>query len=155
MRFDDTALAPGSSGTVSNCYMRGSTPDGAKTLSANSTVQFVQNDVSGFTNNYNRASTGDKVIFIEGFGGTIPSAATITIPSTGKTFFVSGTTNITSITATNQSGREITLIFQGILTFTDGSNLRLAGNLVTSADDTITLVCPDGVNWYEKCRSVN
>ena len=42
----------------------------------------------------------------------------------------------------------------GILTFTDGSNLKLNGNFVTTADDTITLVY-DGTNWYEMCRSVN
>ena len=32
----------------------------------------------------------------------------------------------------------MTLMFQGILTFTDGNNLKLAGNFVTTADDTIT-----------------
>ena len=41
-----------------------------------------------------------------------------------------------------------------VLTFTDGSNLKLAGNFVTTADDTITLAY-DGTNWYEICRSVN
>jgi hypothetical protein len=40
------------------------------------------------------------------------------------------------------------------LTFTDGNNLKIAGNFVTSADDTITLVC-DGTNWFETCRSAN
>ena len=48
----------------------------------------------------------------------------------------------------------MTLVFDGILTFTDGNNLKLAGNLVTSADASITLVC-DGANWYEKGRGVN
>ena len=37
---------------------------------------------------------------------------------------------------------------------TDGSNLKLAGNFVTTADDVITLVC-DGTNWFEMSRSVN
>lgn len=46
-------------------------------------------------------------------------------------------------------------MFQGIVTFTDGNNLKLAGNFVTTADDTITLCCADGTNWYEVCRSVN
>lgn len=66
---------------------------------------------------------------------------------------VSGTTNITSMTA-KRAGRVVTLKFQGILTFTDGGNLRLNGNFVTSADDTITLVS-DGTNWYEIARSAN
>ena len=66
---------------------------------------------------------------------------------------VSGTTTITSVTAA-QAGRLVTLQFSGILTFTDGSNLKLNGNFVTTADDTITLIS-DGTNWFEVSRSVN
>jgi hypothetical protein len=48
------------------------------------------------------------------------------------------------------------LIFQGILLMSDGSNLKLAGNMNTTADDTMTLVSDDtGANWYEIARSVN
>lgn len=94
---------------------------------------------------------------IRGFlgGGTsVASAAAMPLP-TGRVFHVTGTTNITSITSTNfQSGAVITLIFDDVLTFTDGNNLKLAGNFVTSADDTITLVY-DGTNWFETSRSVN
>ena len=67
---------------------------------------------------------------------------------------VSGTTTVTSI-STATRGRTITLVFQGALTFTDGANLKLAGNFVTTADDTITLTCADGVSWFEVARSVN
>lgn len=74
---------------------------------------------------------------------------------TGGVFHVTGTTTITSITSTNfAAGTVIVLIFDGILTFTDGNNLKLAGNFVTSADDTITLAY-DGTNWYETARAVN
>jgi hypothetical protein len=48
----------------------------------------------------------------------------------------------------------VALQFSGALTFTDGSNLKLAGNFVTTADDTITLVS-DGTNWNEMARAVN
>jgi hypothetical protein len=90
---------------------------------------------------------------VPALGAAVASAAAI-VP-TGEVFHVTGTTNITSITATNvKPGQRITIIFDGILTFTDGSNLKLAGNLVTTADDTITLVY-DGVNFYEVGRSVN
>lgn len=85
---------------------------------------------------------------------TVASAAAVTLPSLGKVFSISGTTNITSVVATGNNGREVTLIFQSTPTFTDGSNLKLAGNLVATADDTITIVC-DGTNWFEVCRSVN
>jgi hypothetical protein len=86
-------------------------------------------------------------------GAAVASAAAI-VP-TGSCFHVTGTTTITSITATNvPAGAILTIIFDGALTFTDGSNLKLAGNFVTTADDTITLRY-DGTNFYEMSRSVN
>jgi hypothetical protein len=73
----------------------------------------------------------------------------------GNYFNITGTNNITSIAAADStSGRMVVLKFADILTFTDGNNLKLAGNLVTSADDTITLFC-DGTSWFEMARSVN
>lgn len=73
----------------------------------------------------------------------------------GNYFYITGTNNITSIAAADSTaGRMIVLRFADILTFTDGNNLKLAGNLATTADDTITLIC-DGTNWYEMARSVN
>lgn len=73
----------------------------------------------------------------------------------GTQFDITGTTNITSIAAADSiAGRIIILKFDAILTFTDGNNLKLAGNLVTTADDTITLFC-DGTDWWEMARSVN
>jgi hypothetical protein len=59
-------------------------------------------------------------------GGPVVSAAAI-VP-TGNIFHVTGTTTITSVTATNiNPGTQITIVFDGILTFTDGSNLKLSG----------------------------
>jgi hypothetical protein len=91
-----------------------------------------------------------------GYGGVLASAATVTLPNFGDVFQISGTTNITSVGALNQQGRTVKFMFQGILTFTDGSNLKLdaGANLVTTADDSITLFCPDGTNWIESGRSV-
>jgi pectate lyase-like protein len=83
----------------------------------------------------------------------IASAGTITLPAHASFFNITGTTGITSITASWPS-RNVQLKFAGILTVTDGSNLKLAGNFTTSADDMLELVC-DGVNWYELGRSVN
>jgi hypothetical protein len=90
-------------------------------------------------------------------GGTIPnvaSAAALVLPAGPKNYTISGTTNITSIVATGHTGDTVTLIFAGILTFTDGNNLKLSANFVTSDNDTITLFC-DGTNWFEKSRSAN
>ncbi len=73
----------------------------------------------------------------------------------GTYFYITGTNNITSIAAASSTaGRLLVLRFADILTFTDGNNLKLAGNLATTEDDTITLIC-DGTNWYEVSRSAN
>ncbi len=87
-------------------------------------------------------------------GADIASASTIAIPDNWGTFYdVTGTTSITSVTA-SWAGRVVVLQFDGVLTFTDGSNLKLAGNMTTAASDTITLIC-DGTDWFEMCRSAN
>ena len=84
----------------------------------------------------------------------VASAATIAIPLGQRVVVISGTTGITSIAATGHSGAVVVLVFQGALTVTDGSNLKLASSMTTTADDTLTLAC-DGTNWYETARSVN
>jgi hypothetical protein len=84
----------------------------------------------------------------------VASVAALNLPVGFTLFSITGTTNITSITALGHGGQTVTLIFAGILTVTDGGNLKLAGNFVTTADDVITLTC-DGTNWYEVSRSVN
>lgn len=85
---------------------------------------------------------------------TVASAAAISLPLECDVFIISGVTNITAIGAGGWAGRTIMLIFSGILTLTDGGNLRLSANFATTADDAITL-SSDGTNWYEGGRSVN
>lgn len=84
---------------------------------------------------------------------SVASQATLTLDAYSDLFVVTGTTAITSITA-SWPGRIVTLRFADSLTLTDGLNLSLAGNFVTTTDDTITLRC-DGINWHEIGRSVN
>ena len=68
---------------------------------------------------------------------------------------MSGTTTINSIAVKNMYfGRRITMIFQAILTVTDGTQLRLNGNLTAASGTTLILAC-DGAYWYEESRSVN
>lgn len=87
-------------------------------------------------------------------GSAVASATAMPVP-TGRVFHVTGTTSITSVLTTGlAAGAVVTLIFDGVLTFTDGNNLKLAGNFVTTADDTITLAF-DGTNFFEVARSVN
>lgn len=84
---------------------------------------------------------------------TVASAASVTLPVGWDIVAVSGTTNITSITAAGQSNHRVTLVFAGALSVVDGSNLVLNGSYTTSTDATLTLVC-DGTDWYEVARSV-
>lgn len=101
-----------------------------------------------------RNISGAAITGFIGGGVAVASATALPVPA-ARVYHITGTTTITSITSTGcASGIVITLIFDDILTFTDGNNLKLAGNFVTSADDTITLAY-DGTNWYEVCRSVN
>lgn len=86
-------------------------------------------------------------------GADVASAATITLGTDGNFFDITGAVTITSVTA-KTAGTIVILQFDGSLTFTDGSNLKLNGNFSTTADDTITLVS-DGTNWYEVGRSAN
>lgn len=89
-----------------------------------------------------------------GGGTNVASADPLPVP-TGIVFHVTGTTTFTNITTTNMvTGACFTMIFDGILTATDGGNLKLAGNFVTTADDSLT-VCFDGTNYYEVARAVN
>lgn len=87
-------------------------------------------------------------------GQDLASHATNVTP-TCSLHTITGTTAITSVVATEYPvGKPLTLVFASTPTFTDGGNLKLAGNLVATADDTITLVT-DGTNWFEIGRAVN
>ncbi|MGH8235411.1 MAG: glycosyl hydrolase family 28-related protein [Steroidobacteraceae bacterium] len=103
-------------------------------------------------------STGSQTVEFFGRGRisetTVASAASITLPFDSDFIAISGTANITSITATNCGGRLVTLVFSGGLSVVDGSNLRLASNFSTGANATLTLRC-DGSNWFEVARSTN
>lgn len=143
---------------IGNHILGTSTPQYGILLSAGATNRFV---ITGnrFTNfsidSISNGATGTSQVVANNAPEqiqTIASAATLTLPG-GPLVFVSGTTNVTGMTA-GQAGRVITLKFTGALTFTDGSNLVLNGNFVTTADDTITLVS-DGGNWIEIARSTN
>lgn len=67
---------------------------------------------------------------------------------------VTGTTDFGSANVT-YAGHKVTLKFTGVLTVFDaGVTMKLAGNFVTTADDTLTMIC-DGTAWFEISRSAN
>lgn len=82
----------------------------------------------------------------------LASATTLTIP-VGSTFALTGTANCTRIIA-GTPGRRVMLIAASTDTFTDGVNLKLAGNFNGTADDILQLVAQDTF-WVEVSRSVN
>jgi hypothetical protein len=85
---------------------------------------------------------------------SVASASQITIPAGVTAVKITGTTQINAINVNSSTRKTVTLIFEDVLTVADGGNLKLAGNFVTTADDTLTLYC-DGTDWYEVARSVN
>lgn len=100
-----------------------------------------------------RNGTTSRRAFLGG-GSSVASASALPVP-VAALYHLTGTTTVTSITSTNLgTGPCIVLIFDGVLTMTDGSNLKLAGDFVTSADDTM-LLCFDGTSFFEVSRSVN
>jgi hypothetical protein len=82
----------------------------------------------------------------------VPSASTMKIPPIYNYAVVSGTTNINRIQPT-YPGHIVVLRFIAVLTvLDDGNNLRLAGNLVTSSNTALTLVCEGNGDWREISR---
>ena len=100
-------------------------------------------------------TAGGTVKFVT--GATVASASNLDIGE-GNFFVVTGTTTITNIaTADTYAGRLVVLKFDSSLTVNeDGTNnLRIAGNMSATTDDTLTLFSFDGVTWYEMDRSAN
>lgn len=125
--------------------------------------KWIANDTVTFgTNMFFRPTTGPANALQTGVNAnlTVPitsvaSAASIALPRGQRLVRITGTTAITSIVSSGpDTGREVTLLFADALTLTDGSNLKLNGNFVTTADDTIKLVCT-GTDWVEVSRSAN
>ncbi len=89
-------------------------------------------------------------------GGDATAANELDI-GVGTFFDVAGATNITSIAAADSiAGRIIVLQFDtNALTISDGNNLKLAGDMVTSAADDTLMLISDGTDWWELSRSAN
>lgn len=88
------------------------------------------------------------------FGMPATASASALAPR-GLTTHVTGTTTITSITATNlKPGDVLTLIFDSTAAINDGNNLVLAGNFTGDANRVLVLRY-DGTNFYEQSRSTN
>lgn len=100
------------------------------------------------------SGTRTKFNYSSGIGIDIASATEIGIPNKGDTFYLTGTTGITSMVLSTK-GRLVTLITTDAgLVMTDGGNLRIAGNFTSTVGSTITLRCGP-TYWEEVGRSLN
>ncbi len=85
---------------------------------------------------------------------SVASADPLNLPSNGDKFIVTGTTNFGTINH-GWAGREVTLIFSGVLTvFDGGATVKLNGNFTSTANSVLRLM-HDGSVWNEVSRSVN
>ena len=95
-----------------------------------------------------------KGAFNDPLSVAVPSAATLVLPQGQDVYSITGTTNITNITATGHSGRVVTLVFSGALTLADTAG-TFNGAFVAAASSTFTIACRNGTNWFEVSRSAN
>lgn len=155
------ALSGGTTGIISNCHL-GLGPH----TTANAFGLFLSTPTGDLLVE-NNIIKGNGTASIGGVVGTarigqsnitaisnvVASAASITLPIGKRLVSVTGTNNIGTIVPSYADDERV-LVFNAALTVTDGSNLVLAGNFVTAANSTLTLIC-DGVTWFEASRSVN
>lgn len=133
------------------------TKDGFRFSPDGSTADLVPASLSG-TETFSGAKTfsaaavfNSKVTWKR--GTSTASTGSLTLPTDGNFIPISGTTTITSITATSLAGLIVCLEFASAgCKVTMGSTLRLKGSFCSSAaGDTLTLEC-DGTNWNEVGR---
>ena len=112
----------------------------------------TQNNKTGSI--FSTGTADNRFVITQGKGTAIASAATVSIPSDGDIFHVTGTTNITNGITVNDwdNGRTVKLIFDDILTVTDTGTSVLQGNFTSAANDVLCLCC-DGTNWVEVSRN--
>lgn len=112
------------------------------------TLNVITNGLPNFATNNNI----DIVVPVP----TVTATPTTTpLPPTGELVILTGTSVVITTLPRSFPGRKLSLYVTTSITFTDGGNLKLNGNFVANADDILTLVCLDGVNWYEVSRSPN
>jgi hypothetical protein len=150
---------------VSNCQLNGNTRYGYEE-GANATQSIISGATQILSNTIGQVlwnSGGWHMVgggvrdFVMNSTDIVASAATLTLPEGGCYFDITGTADITSITASTR-GRIIVLRFTGTAAtngFVDGNNIVLSATPFSySPNDTLTFAC-SGPTYYEISRSVN
>jgi hypothetical protein len=123
---------------------------------ASSDIVVGTNTYEGNTADMVVASGAARITFASnrkiGSDPTAVAASTTTIPTGYDVVEITGNTGITSIN-TPIAMNQVTLVFSGTPTVTDGGNLKLNGNFVATAGSTLSLIGYGG-NWSEVARAV-
>lgn len=109
----------------------------------------------GTNNDYGNFASGNSVTNnTNKTAVSLTAADPINLPARGMFFVITGNTSFGTING-GWAGRLVVLKFTGTPTVGDGgASLKLNGDFVASADDTLTLM-NDGSAWFEVARSAN
>lgn len=146
----------------------GGTGAGVATISTSTNTKIMGGSINGFSVGISNGSsstkmshdgvdfTGTTTAVVNPYNPSVASAAAITLNGENQVYHITGTSTINDIVpVAAYAGKSITLIFDAALTVGDSvGNIKLNGNFVTTADDTLTLVS-DGTNWFEQSRTAN
>jgi hypothetical protein len=131
----------------------------AATNAATGVVELATNTELLTGSDTGRAVTPDNIAALWEKAADVASAGTVSLGE-GGFFHITGTTTITDIDfATAVDGRKAALIFDGILTLTHSSTLKLPGNanITTAAGDRAMIVQDSGdtmiMLWYQRAAS--
>ncbi len=108
-----------------------------------------------------RACSGNDIAesYVKGDIARVASAPALILPIGIDVFFVTGTTTINGISATPYQpydGREVTLIFEGVVSVTNSGNIRAGGTFSTSDLDVLRLIySADTSEWLRVAFSAN
>lgn len=147
-----SALIQGNSckGNGIPCFIGGASASG---------IRVIGNDFKGNTSDDITSSVGVNAVDYwadnpNGGDFVKTAAATTTLPVYTDYIRMTGTTTVTSVTA-SWVGRRVTLRFgNDVCQVTDGNNLHLAGDFTSApTGDTLSLIS-DGADWFETGRSI-
>lgn len=113
-----------------------------------SSTVLLRNATQGFySTTLQRFTQSASLDHLQGSGDIIASAAALPITDVGETYYITGSTNITSIAAPYRS-RKITLLFTSSLTLVHSATLRMpnAVNLAVNNNDVLELIY-NGTAW--------
>jgi hypothetical protein len=153
---------------IVNCGLRATMGNGLYFENTGTRAKLIGCRLNGFAIALKTDSTGAKVAHTQcTFDGCttiannpylagIAAANPLVLDAEATMFQVAGNTNFDTVSnVAAYAGKIVTLKFTGTPTVADATgNLKLNGNFVATADDTLSLLS-DGAAWFELARSAN